>query len=185
MRIASCGFISNAPKVTDPSRSIPELVTNTPSEGRFGTQSGFKVWCVGPTFSNTRKWTQPQERKKAKTGGGVGERRVELVEELKGRNLKLPNRRASSRALERLSEVKRATSECLVTMLEWKDWTKRNAATWRSVSPSDIKRKDTASSYWRSVRVFVQRRDACRYVLRGKKTGSLGRSDIWNLQNRN
>lgn len=58
---------------------------------------------MGPTLSRTRKWTQPQERKKAKTGGdggGVGERRVELAEELKGRNLKLPNRRASSLALE-------------------------------------------------------------------------------------
>lgn len=62
---------------------------------------------MGPTLSRTRKWTQPQERKKAKTGGdggGAGERTVELAEELaeelKGRNLKLPNRRASSLARE-------------------------------------------------------------------------------------
>lgn len=132
MRMASCGLISNACKVMVPRRSIPELATNTPSVGRLGAQSGFRAWCVGPTLSRTRKWTQPQERKKAKTGGaggGVGERRVKLAEELvelKGRNLKLPNRRASSLALEWLSEVKRATSERPGALLDWKNWERDN-----------------------------------------------------------
>lgn len=65
-----------------------------------------------------RKWTQPQERKKARIGGGEGEARVELEEELvvelKGRKVKLPYRRASSLALERLREVKRATAKRFV-----------------------------------------------------------------------
>lgn len=58
----------------------------------------------------------------------MGERRValeeeeELVEELKGRKWKLPNRRASSRALERLSEAKRAAAERPITPLDGKNW---------------------------------------------------------------
>lgn len=69
-----------------------------------------------------RKWTQPQERKKARMGGDEGEERVELeeelvAEELKGRKVKLPYRRASSLALERLREVKRATAVCFVFSL--------------------------------------------------------------------
>lgn len=55
-------------------------------------------------LSRIRKWTQPQERKNARMGGDEGEARVELedelVEELKGRKVRLPYRRASSLALE-------------------------------------------------------------------------------------
>lgn len=71
-------------------------------------------------LSRTRKWTQPQERRKARVVGGDGEEaRVELVEEelvlvvLKGRKVKLPYIRASSLALERLREVKKATADLL------------------------------------------------------------------------
>lgn len=176
MRMASCGFISNACKVMLPRRSIPELATNTPSVGRLVAQSGFRAWCVGPTLSRTRKWTQPQERKKAKTGGdggGVGERRVELVEELKGRNLRLPNRRASSLAREWLSEVKRATSERPVALLDWKNWEKDNRRlkcnTLFHFTVRQMKLEDTVSPCCRSVHFFEQRLDARRRVLCGKE----------------
>lgn len=82
------------------------LATNTPAAGRLGAQAGSRVCSSGPMLSRTRKWTQPQERRKARIRGEEGEARVEfeaeeeLVEVLKGRKVKLPYRRASSLALE-------------------------------------------------------------------------------------
>lgn len=121
MTMASWGRSSSLSRVMDPSRSIPVLVTNTPATGRLGAQAGSSRFISGPTLSRMRKWTQPQERRKARIGGDEGEARVEfeekeeeLVEELKGRKVKLPYRRASSLPLERLREVKRATAKRFV-----------------------------------------------------------------------
>lgn len=114
MTTASWGRSSSAPRVIEPKRSIPVLVTNTPASGRLGAQAGSRARGSGPTLSRMRKWTQPQERKKARTGGDEGEAWVELEEELKGRKVKLPYRRASSLALEWLRELKRATDELSV-----------------------------------------------------------------------
>lgn len=124
--MASWGRSSSLSRVMDPSRSIPVLVTNTPATGRLGAQAGSSRFISGPTLSRMRKWTQPQERRKARIGGDEGEARVEfeekeeeLVEELKGRKVKLPYRRASSLPLERLREVKRATAKRFVFSPSW------------------------------------------------------------------
>lgn len=123
--MASWGRSSSLSRVMDPSRSISVLVTNTPATGRLGAQAGSSLFISGPTLRRMRKWTQPQERRKARIGGDEGEARVEfeedeeeeLVEELKGRKVKLPYRRASSLPLERLREVKRATAKRFVFSL--------------------------------------------------------------------
>lgn len=63
-----------------------------------------------------RKWTQPQERRKARTGGGE-EARMEL-EELKGSKKKLPESRASSLDLELLRDVRSARADLFALSLE-------------------------------------------------------------------
>ncbi|KAG7238757.1 hypothetical protein INR49_031273 [Caranx melampygus] len=91
--MASWGRSSSVYREVDPRRSIPVLATNTPAWGRLGAQEGSRAWVSGPVLSRTRKWTQPQERRKARMAGGEGEARVELEEELtevlKGRKLGL------------------------------------------------------------------------------------------------
>ena len=120
MTIASLGRTVSVSNAVDPRRFIPVLDTNTPPSGRLGAQAGSRAWGSEPKLSRTRKWTQPQERRKARMGGDEGRgERVELGEAesrpvvLKGRNVKLPERRASSLALERLRELKRAKAEYL------------------------------------------------------------------------
>lgn len=83
------------------------LATNAPVPGKLGAHAGATTRSSGPRLSRTRKWTQPQERRKARTGG-EGEPRVELEEALKGRRKKVPKRRASSLDLEPLREVRSA-----------------------------------------------------------------------------
>lgn len=122
MTMASCGCISTVCRATEPRRSSPVLVTNTPALGRVWAQAGSRARVSGPTLSRIKKWTQPQERRKARTGVAEGEEvLVEVLEkeeeELKGRKVKLPSSRASSLALERLREVKRATVECFGSSL--------------------------------------------------------------------
>lgn len=102
--MASWGFKLSISRETVPKRSIPVLVTNTPPVGRLGAQSGERAWGSEPRLSRTRKWTQPQERRKAR--GGVGEEEV-----LKGRKVKLPYRRASSRERMRLRDWNSAIAE--------------------------------------------------------------------------
>lgn len=89
------------------------LATNTPVSGKVRAQGGSTETGSGPTFSRTTKWTQPQERRKARTGGEEEEASVEFDRELKGRKKKLPNRRASSLDLELLRDVKSARDDIL------------------------------------------------------------------------
>lgn len=115
MTAASRGRSTNVSRDVDPTRSILELATKTPAVGRLGARAASRPPGSGPTLSRTRKWTQPQERKKARMGGGgrveLEEEELEAVEELKGRKVKLPNRRASSRALESARVEKSAATE--------------------------------------------------------------------------
>lgn len=82
-----------------------------PVSGKLEAQAGFTARSSAPMFSRTTKWTQPQERRKARTGGEEEELSEELDEELKGREKKLPNRRASSLDLELLRDVKSARDD--------------------------------------------------------------------------
>lgn len=84
-----------------------------PVSGKLEAQAGSTARSSGPTFSRTTKWTQPQERRKARMGGEEEEEELseELDEELKGREKKLPNRRASSLDLELLRDVKSARDD--------------------------------------------------------------------------
>lgn len=63
-----------------------------------------------------RKWTQPQERRKARTGGE--EASVEFEEELKGSKKKLPKRRAASLDLELLRDVRSARADLFALSLD-------------------------------------------------------------------
>lgn len=90
--MASSGWSLSVSREVPPRRSIPVLVTNTPEVGRLGAHAGSRAWASGPRLSSTRKWTQPQERRKASTGANGGSR-VELEGRevvLKGRKVKLP-----------------------------------------------------------------------------------------------
>lgn len=101
--------------MVEPRRSISVLATNMPVSGKLEAQAGSTARSSGPTFSRTANWTQPQERRKAKMGGGEEEEELseELDKELKGREKKLPNRRASSLDLELLRDVKSARDDLL------------------------------------------------------------------------
>lgn len=88
MTTVSWGRRRSLSRVVEPRRSASVLATNTPVSGRLRTHAGSKARRSGPRLSRMRKWTQPQERRKARTGGE--EARVELEEELKGRKEKVP-----------------------------------------------------------------------------------------------
>lgn len=98
MTTASWGCSVSVSREVAPKRFIPVLVTNTPASGSLGAQAGSRAWGSGPTLRTTRKWTQPQERRKARRGGdenrgAMVELEVDLEERevaLKGRNVKLP-----------------------------------------------------------------------------------------------
>lgn len=98
--------------MVEPRRSISVLATKMPVSGKLEAQAGSTARSSGPTFNRTRKWTQPQERRKARTGGEEEEElSEELDKELKGREKKLPNRRASSLDLELLRDVRSARDD--------------------------------------------------------------------------
>lgn len=103
--------------MVEPRRFISVLATKMPVSGKLEAQAGSTARSSGPTFSRTKKWTQPQERRKARMGGEEeeGDEEEELSEELdrelKGREKKLPNRRASSLDLELLRDVKSARDD--------------------------------------------------------------------------
>lgn len=106
----------------EPKRLIVVLAINTPLSGRLRANAGSSEWGSGPMLSRTRKWTQPQDRRKARTGAGEERGKVEMEEEkfeevLRWRTVKLPNRRASSLALEWLRVVNRAAAEPFVFSL--------------------------------------------------------------------
>lgn len=92
------------------------LDTNTPVSGRLQVHAASTARSSGPRLTRTRKWTQPQERRKARTGGEE-EASVALEEELKESRKKLPKRRASSLDLELLREVRSARADLLA--LSW------------------------------------------------------------------
>ncbi|KAG7238104.1 hypothetical protein INR49_031284 [Caranx melampygus] len=104
--LLSCQFTKGAlddngfmgPQFQRVQRSGPQAVHSRAghkhsSLGQARAQEGSRAWVSGPVLSRTRKWTQPQERRKARMAGGEGEARVELEEELtevlKGRKLGL------------------------------------------------------------------------------------------------
>lgn len=109
MMTASWGRRCSLFRVVEPRRSISVLATKAPVSGKLGAHVGSTARSSGPRLSRMRKWTQPQERRKARTGGE--EAKVELEEELKGRKKKLPKRRASSLDLELLRDVKSARAD--------------------------------------------------------------------------
>lgn len=83
-----------------------------PVSGKLEAPAGSTAQSSGPTFSRTTKWTQPHERRKARMGGVEEEElNEELDVELKGREKKLPNRRASSLDLELPRDVKSARDD--------------------------------------------------------------------------
>lgn len=68
MTTASWGRRCSLFRVAEPRRSISVLATNTPVSGKLTTHAGSMARSSGPRLSRMRKWTQPQERRKARTG---------------------------------------------------------------------------------------------------------------------